>query len=63
MNHVDIIKKKSIVNNNNFLKAHDNTLMKIDELKNKIIEISKTISEIETYNLLEEKRKEKIDKK
>ena len=63
MNQVDMIKKKSIVTNNNFLKAHDNTLDKIDELKNKIIEISKTISEIETYNLLEEKRKEKINKK
>lgn len=63
MNQVDIIKKKAIVTNNNFLKAHDNTVDKIDELKNKIIEISKTISEIETYNLLEEKRKEKINKK
>jgi len=63
LNEVDIMKQKSITNNNKFIKAHSKTLKKIDSLETKINKITEAVLQIETYNLLEEKRKEKIDNK
>ena len=63
LNEVDQMKQKSIITTNNFIKAHSKTVKKIDDLQIKINKISKAIKQIETYNLLEEKRKEKIDNK
>lgn len=63
LNEVDQMKQKSVISTNNFLKAHSITANKIDDLEIKINKISKAIKQIETYNLLEEKRKEKIDNK
>ena len=63
LNQVDQMKQKSIITTNNFIKAHSKTVKKIDSLEIKINKITQAVLQIETYNLLEEKRKEKIDNK